>query len=376
MKDSKSIMELRMYKYRLYPSKKQKEKLINSLKTCKTIYNELLALSIDAYKFGKVSFNKFDFNNYLTGKYLEIHSQSKQNVSDRVHKSFQNFFRRIKSKEKKKGFPHFKNRVNSFTYPQNGFKFVSDNRLYCNKIGNIPITLHRIPRGKIKTLTIKCNKINQWFACFSCEIEEISPQNNGLPNIGIDLGKEHFIVGSDGCSIDYPFFREKANKKLKKLHRKVSKKKKGSKNRLKARIKLSKAYLKISNQREDWLHKLSYYMGNNYSIIAHENLNVKKLIESEKFSGANRKTLDCAWNSFLQKLTYKAITSEVNPKNTTKECSNCGNLQEMPLSKRLFVCDCGVNLHRDLNASLNIHSRAGLVRTYTPLDIKPLPFSL
>ena len=91
-------MILRMYKYRLYPSGKQKVKIINSLKFCKTIYNELLALSVDAYKFGKVSFSGFDYNNYLVGKYVSVHSQVKQNVSDRVHRAFSNFFRRVKDK--------------------------------------------------------------------------------------------------------------------------------------------------------------------------------------------------------------------------------------------------------------------------------------
>jgi len=292
MKVSKYTMELRMYKYRLYPSKKQRIRLINSLKICKTIYNELLSLSKDSYKFGGVSLNKFDYNNFIKGEY-NIHSQIAQNVSDRVHKSFQNFFRRVKDKKcKKKGFPRYKSRIKSITYPQSGFKFVNEKRLYCSKIGNIPIVLHRIPKGKIKTLTIKCNDINQWFAVFSCEVEEIKPMNKKLPSIGIDLGKEYFFVSNLGEYVKYPFFREKCSKKLKRLHRRVSKKKKGSKNRIKARLKLSKAYLKVTNQREDWLHKLSYYMRTHYSIVAHEKLNVKNMVENERFNSANRRTLD------------------------------------------------------------------------------------
>gem|GEM_PF-4120152 len=118
-------MSLLMFKYRIYPSSKQKIKIINSLKICKAIYNELLALSIDAWKFGKVSISGFDYNKYLTGKYPEIHSQVKQNVSDRVHKAFSNFFRRVKDKScRKKGFPRFKSRINSITFPQSGFKLL------------------------------------------------------------------------------------------------------------------------------------------------------------------------------------------------------------------------------------------------------------
>ena len=115
-----------MYKFRVYPSGKQKIRLINSLKTCKTIYNELLALSIDSWKYGQVSLNKFDYCAITKGYSSNVNSQVIQNVSDRVHKAFQNFFRRVKSKEKKKGFPRFKSRVNSITYPQKGLFTLSE----------------------------------------------------------------------------------------------------------------------------------------------------------------------------------------------------------------------------------------------------------
>ena len=175
-----------MYKYRLYPSDKQNIRIIKSLKTYKTIYNELLALSIDCYQFGKVSLSGFDFNKYLTGKYPEVHSQSKQNVSDRVHKAFANFFRRVKDKScKQKGFPRFKSRVNSITFPQSGFELLSNKRIRLSKIGSIPIILHRVPKGKIKTLTIKRNKVNQWFAIFACEMPDVKFVHPSTEKVGI-----------------------------------------------------------------------------------------------------------------------------------------------------------------------------------------------
>src|SRR3990167_7038549 len=160
------------FKYRVYPSKKQKEKLISSFIICKAIYNELLSLNKDVYKFGNVTLNKFDFNKYLSGKFDNIHSQTKQNVSDRVHKAFRNFFRRVKENAKEKGFPRYKSRVNSITYPQSGFKFLSKSHLKVSKIDNLPIILHRVPKGKIKTLTIKQTKSGKWFAVFCCEMPE------------------------------------------------------------------------------------------------------------------------------------------------------------------------------------------------------------
>lgn len=165
-------MSLLMYRYRIYPSRTQKARIINSLKTCKAIYNELLDISKKSYKDTGKTLRKFDYNKQLTGKYPNIHSQVKQNVSDRVHKAFSNFFRRVKDKScKEKGFPRFKSRVNSITFPQSGFKILSDKRLKLSKVGNVPIVLHRVPKGKIKTLTIKQNKAGQWFAIFACEVE-------------------------------------------------------------------------------------------------------------------------------------------------------------------------------------------------------------
>src|SRR3990167_1315127 len=150
------------FKYRVYPSKKQKEKLISSFIICKAIYNELLSLNKDVYKFGNVTLNKFDFNKYLSGKFDNIHSQTRQNVSDRVHKAFRNFFRRVKENSNRNGFPRYKSKVFSITYPQSGFKFLSKGHLQVSKIGNLPIVLHRVPKGKIKTMTVKVNKIGQW----------------------------------------------------------------------------------------------------------------------------------------------------------------------------------------------------------------------
>ncbi len=345
-----------MFKYRLYPSNKHKVKIINSLKTCKAIYNELLALNIDSYKFGKVSLSGFDCNKYLTGKYPEIYSQSKQNVSDRVHKAFSNFFRRVKEHSKDKGFPRFKSRVNSITFPQSGFKILSDKRIRLSKIGSIPIILHRVPKGKIKTLTIKQNKVGQWFAIFACELSTQSSTHIGT-HIGIDVGLESYAVLSNGEFIDNPRHILKAEKKLKLLQRRLSRKKKGSANRRKARFTLSKQHIKVANQRTDFLHKLSHRIAKSYSFIVVENLNVKSMLNNHWMA---KSISDASWSNFIRCLEYKAVTSgsklvKVNPRNTSKTCSKCGTIVEMPLSKREFLCPkCGFVCHRDLNASINI----------------------
>lgn len=364
-----------MYRYRIYPSRKQKVRIINSLKTCKTVYNELLAFNIDTYKFGKISLNKFDMNNYLSGRKDCLYAEARQNISDRVHKAFQNFFRRVKDKScKEKGFPRFKSRVNSITFPQNGFKLLSDKRLELSKIGNVPIILHRVPKGKIKTLTIKQNKANQWFAVFSCEIPESKVIHPSKQAVGIDIGLENFAILSNGISIPNPRYLIKAEHKIKRLHRRVSRKAKGSANRRKARTRLSKLYERVANQRSDFLHKLSRNLTLRYGIIAVEKLNIKDMLHNHHLA---KHIGDASWNQFLNMLPYKAVISggeirEVDAKGTTNECF-CGQKVDMPLSSRIFHCpSCNYTEHRDIKSSLLIYDRAGLARIYTPVETPPL----
>ena len=350
-----------MYRYRIYPSREQKVRIINSLKICKVIYNELLDISKKTYKESGKTLRKFDYNKQLTGKFPEIHSQVKQNVSDRVHKAFSNFFRRVKDKScKKKGFPRFKSRVNSITFPQSGFKIMSDKRLKLSKVGSVPIVLHRVPKGKIKTLTIKQNKVGQWFATFACELptnKSTHVSTDMSTHIGIDVGLESYAVLSNGEFIDNPRHILKAEKMLKQLQRRLSKKKKGSANRRKARFRLARQHIKVANQRTDFLHKISHRIAKSYSFIAVENLNVKSMLNNHWLA---KSINDASWNSFVQMLSYKAVTCggqlvKVNPRNTSKTCSKCGTITEMPLNKREFLCPhCGFACHRDLNASINI----------------------
>ncbi len=347
-----------MYQYRLYPSQKQEKRLFNTFNICKNIYNELLELSISVYKENDVTLNRYDFNKLLTGLHPEVFSQVKQNIGDRVHKAFQNFFRRCKDpSSKKKGFPRFKSRINSITYSQSGFKFPSDKRLYASKIGNIPIVLHRIPYGTVKTLTIKRNRVGQWFAIFACEVAVKPVKNTSKKEIGIDVGITSFATTSDGVFVDNPRYLVKAEKRLKLLGRRLSRKKKGSKNRRKSKRLLARQHLKVGNQRLDFLHKLSHELTKNNKILAVEDLNIKGMLHNHHFA---KHISDASWNAFVSMLEYKAVISgstlvKVNPRNTSKTCSNCGAVADMPLKQREYQCNvCGFVCHRDLNASINI----------------------
>lgn len=351
------------FRYRIYPSKEQITKLNQILSDCCFVYNKLLETKINAYKKDKISLSKFDLDKLTKEFNINVHSQVLQNISKRINDAFNHFFRRVKEKNGKVGFPRFKtlNRYKSITYPQSGFKFISDKRLFVSKIGNIPIVLHRVPKGKIKTFCIKRTSLG-WFAIFSCEnvpIKKIEVEKN---HIGIDVGIESFVVLSNGTKIENPKFLIKSEKKLSRLQRRLSRKKKGSKNRRKAKFKVARLHQRIFNQRQDFLHKTSFNIVKQFKIISVEKLQIKNMVKNHYLA---RSINDVSWGCFVQMLCYKVERTngrvvKVNPKNTSRTCSKCGDIQDIPLANREFKClSCGFVCHRDLNASILI-DRLGL----------------
>lgn len=359
------------FRYRIYPSKKQIAKLNQTISDCCFIYNKLLEAKINAYKTDKTNLTQFDLNRLTKDFDVPIHSQVRQNISKRINDAFNHFFRRVKEKKGKAGFPRFKNfnRYKSITFPQSGFKFISDKRLFVSKIGSVPIILHRTPKGKLKTFTIK-RTAKGWFAIFSCSnvpIEKIEVKNN---HIGIDVGIESFAVLSDGTQIKNPKLLRKSEKKLSKFQRRLSKKKKGSANRRKARFKVAKLHQRIFNQRQDFLHKTSFTIIKEFKIISVEKLQIKNMVKNHYLA---KSIADASWGCFVQMLSYKVEKTggqlvKVNPKNTSKTCSKCRNIQDMPLSQREFKClKCGFVCHRDLNSAILI-DRAGLAQISSSED--------
>lgn len=373
-----------MFKYRLYPSQKQQRRLFKSFAICKGVYNELLGLNKKLWLTRKFDLNSLikDIKTTCPEHYVQAHSQVLQNISDRLSKAFDNFFRRLKDPScKEKGFPRFKSRIASITYPQSGFQFLSDKHLKVSKIGSLPIILHRIPKGKIKTLTIKVNSAGQWFAVFSCEVSTPEVKHPSFEAIGIDVGLEAFATLSnspEGCErIPPPKFLIKSERKLKKIQRRHSRKVKGSNNREKSRVKLARAHLKVANQRTDFLHKESCRLAKAYAFLCGEDLNITKMVRNHVFAKGIH---DAGWGRFIQMLSYKAVTCGgqfiPNPKTagSSSRCSRCGMVMEMPLSERTFQCSaCGLCLHRDHNACLNhVKDTAGLAGILTLVDTGPL----
>jgi len=298
-----------------------------------------------------------------------VYSQVIQDMRDRLIKSYQNFFRRVKDKNcKEKGFPRFKSSVKSITYPQNNGSFkIINKRLSVSKIGNVPIVKHREIRGKVKTLTIKRNKSNQYFAIFLCE-EYPSKKVKTKGSVGIDVGLETYAVLSDGVSIENPRCLINSERKLTRLHRELSRKKKGSNNRKKAKSRLARQYQKIENQRMDFIHKITSDLSKTYGICKVEDLQIPNMMKNHHLA---KSIADASWGTFVNILSYKVVTNggqviKVEPKYTSQTCSSCERKIKMPLNRRTFNCGCGLKINRDLNASININGREGHSQTYTP----------
>lgn len=351
------------FKYRLYPSKKQVGELQKSLDACRWVYNETLALRKGLWKEKQESLSLYDTNKFLPQwkkdkpELSSAYAQCLQNAQLRVDLAYKAFFRRIRAGEKP-GYPRFKSfdRYDSFTYPQSGF-VLSDTQLRLSKIGIVKIRRHRETEGIIKTLTIRRTATGKWYACFSCEV-----QAKPLPVIdaviGIDVGLKSFATLSTGEKIDNPRFFRKAEKTLGKWQRRLAKQKHGTPERKKTKMVVAHIHEKISNKRRDFAHKASRNIANSYQVIVLENLNIKSMLENN-FRGIKKSIGDVAWNQFVQFTRYKAEEAgrtlvQVNPCNTSKRCSRCGQIAEKKLSERIHRCSCGLVLDRDHNAAINI----------------------
>lgn len=361
--DGKRI-QLRNYRFRLYPSKTQQKEMNNHLWLAKNLWNELLAHCKQTYN---------DFGYFPTKNTLQImvknygmFSQTQQEISHRIHNSVMRVFK-LKKKGIKCGFPRFKSidRVKSLHYPQYGCGFTLKEKLKVTPFGEISIKRHREIKGKPKTLTLKKEPTGKRFAIFCVEQEKKQPKQNKGEGVGIDLGLMKFATLSNGKVIKNPRHLKKYEERLAFYQRELLKKKKKtkyckSKNRKKAKVKVARVYEKVENTRKDFLHKLSTKLVNNYSLIVLEKLAPQEMAEKQLGKSIN----DASWNMFASMISYKAEEAGskiifVNQKNTSKECSRCGELVNKHLWDRIHNCpNCGLVMDRDLNASLNILNRA------------------
>jgi putative transposase len=350
------------FQFRLNPTHHQRTLLNQTLETCRWVYNETLATRKNAWEQEQKSVSLYDTNKFLTSwkkdkpVLSQVYSQVLQNVQERVDLAFNAFFRRVKLGEKP-GFPRFRGFgwYDSFTFKQYGFA-LADNGLLLSKIGAMKIIQHRAIEGKIKTLTIRRDRVGNWYACFSCEVEptQLPTSEKG---VGVDVGLESFATLSTGEKIENPrFFRQDENE-LAKVQRKLSKAEKGTPEWAKRRKAVCHIHQRIANRRKDFAHKLSRQWVNAYGIIALERLSGKGMLQNHCLA---KSISDAAWSQLALFTQYKAENAGrecvlVDPHNTSKKCSRCGTLVEKNLSVRVHDCPvCGLKIDRDENAAINI----------------------
>jgi len=288
--------------------------------------------------------------------YKQVHSQVLQDVVLRLDKAYQSFFKKLSRN------PKFKRRdsYNSFTYPQWGGWKLLDNRLLLSHIGSIKIRMHRIPVGTLKQCTM-IRDVDQWFCCITADdgTATSSVSCNTERPVGIDVGLLNWMALSEGKKIPNNFDSKAHAKRIKHLQERLSSKKKGSKNRAKARLALAKAWRKARRCRDDAVHKASKKLANDYTLVAFEKLTINGMVKNHSLA---RAIMEAAWYKLRQYTAYKVEgrggrVIVVDPSGTSQKCSQCGvhAKEKLDLAVRIFeCCSCGLVLDRDINAARNI----------------------
>ena len=360
------------YKYRVYPTSEQETWLAKSFGCARWFWNYALNLCQETYK----NTGKGLSRGYIQGllpalkkeyEWLtEPYSQYLQVVALNLSTAYKNFF------DKRAMLPKFKSKHGrqSISYSQN-VKFDGD-KIYLPKIDWVHCQRHRDFEGTIKTVTVSRNPDGKHFVSVLVDASTRLSTEDGKANpelvpvdkaIGIDVGLTHFAINSDGSKFDNPKFFVKHQHNLKRKQQKLSRKKKGSQNRNKARLAVAKVHAKIARCREDFLHKLSRKIVNENQVIAVENLNVKGMVKNHNLAKA---ISDVGWGMFCTMLKYKAESAgrryiEIDrwfP--SSKTCHVClSQVENLSLDMRAWTCKhCGTHHDRDVNAAPNIRNEA------------------
>lgn len=357
---------LRAIKYELNPTERQKEQIRQACGCCRLVYNTMLDRKIKAYKDEKKSISTFDLINQIPalksekGFLKECHSQALQQAVKNMDSAYKSFF------NKNGGFPKFKKkgRRDSFRIP------VACNVDYENwtvrvaKIGWVKFYKGHNKQivGQIKQYTITHTPTDRYFISILYETVD-RPKLNNNKSVGIDVGIKDFAVLSDGKVFENQKYLKLNLRKLRVLQRTTSrryqngKKREEQSNNWKKSVKqVAKLHEKIANQRNDYLHKVSRWIADNYSTVCVESLNVKGMMQNHHLAQA---ISDCGWGTFITMLGYKCDNLVKIDKwfASSQTCFECGyqNQETKNLSVREWVCPkCGTTHNRDLNAAKNI----------------------
>src|SRR4028119_679545 len=352
------------YKYRIYPTSEQEALLAKSFGSVRWFWNYALNLCQETYKNTGKGLSRGYIQGLLPALKKEYewlkdpYSQCLQVVALNLSTAYKNFF------DKRARLPRFKSKHGrqSISYPQN-VKF-DDDSINLPKIGLVYCQRHRNFEGDIKTVTVSRNPDGKYFVSVLVDDGKANPESVPVGKaVGIDVGLTHFAITSDDSKFDNPRYFIKRQRNLKRKQQKLSRKKKGSQNRNKARLAVAKVHSKIARGREDFLHKLSRKIVNENQVIAVENLNIKGMVKNHNLAKA---ISDVGWGMFCTMLKYKTEREgkqyiEIDrwfP--SSKTCHACLNrVEHLTLDVRAWTCkNCGTHHDRDVNAAINIRNEA------------------
>ncbi len=295
----------------------------------------------------------------------KLNSMARQASAERAWQSIARFYANCKSKKQGlKGYPKFKKNTRSVEYKTSGWKLSDDRKSIAftdgfeaglfEMWGTRDLNFYQI--SQIKRVRV-VRRADGYYAQFCIDVErEIKHEYTGKI-VGVDLGLEFFYTDSDGKTVENPRHLRKAEKRLKRLQRKVSKRKKGSANRKKAVNKMARQHLKVGRQRKDFAVKTANTLVQSNDLIAYENLQVRNMVRNHKLA---KSISDASWSMFITWVEYyaklhKIVTVAVPPQYTSQDCSSCGNRVHKTLSERTHQClRCGLKMNRDRNAAQNI----------------------
>jgi putative transposase len=361
-----------IYEYKLDGNKAQYVAIDEAIRVVQFIRNKCLRLWMD-----KRGINKNDLQCYcavLAKEYSfasRLNSQARQASADRAWFAISRFYENCKNhKPGKKGYPKFQRDNRSVEYKATGWKLDPDGRHITfidgsgigrlRLVGNAKQQIETFPLKQIKRVRI-VHRADGYYCQFAVQIERKIEHIPTGKEIGIDLGLKAFLTDSEGNTVENPRYLRKAEKRVKRLQRRLSRSKKKSANRKKARQRLAKAHLKVQRQREDFARKTANTLVTSHDLIAYEDLKIANMVKNHKLA---KSISDASWGRFRLWMTYYGVMHgipviAVPPQYTSQDCSACGALVQKTLSVRTHVCHaCGVVLDRDHNAAVNILSKA------------------
>ncbi len=365
----------RAIKIRIYPNKQQREQTHRTIGHCRFLYNNMLEERKELYQQLKDDKERLYKYKYKTEKQYkkeypflkEADSIALQSSREHLQDAYSRFFKGLKN-GRKVGFPRFKSKKGkeSYTTKQVNRNIKIDfkrKKIQLPKLKWLKYKDNRVFSEEIKHATVSKTKSNKYFISLILEAHtnaepKLIIQEDDI--IAFDMSAKDFLV-NEAFRLRNPKFYRSEEKKNKKLQKNLSRKKEGSKNREKARLKLAKHHDEICNRKKDWTHILTRKLADNYDAIVLENLNVKGM---QKFNSGLSKsiTLDFSWHQFKTYLKYKmewlgkhfVLVGRFFP--SSRICSNCGQItNDLTLNDRVWTCSFCVKTHdRDENASINL----------------------